>query len=992
MVTRPDPHTFQQVTFPELVWLLESFHFERRISSIHIHHSNRPSHSQFQGVETILQMIQHHIEGHGLSTVAQHLTIDPNGSIWLGRNWNLPPASINGHNGNHMGGPLMIMLIGNFDRGKDRFDSREKTGQTAQRKTTLEVVSLLQEYLKLRPDSVYFASELSKYASSGNGITYGQFKQDLRHARKELKNKRRSTGKLPMPPESNSQLFQRFSSFFSTPPSQSDDLSAELQSNGLNSSRNFNYYINTNEGNTNQRGFLNRKVTREMIAELKPYVINLTEGFFSEDGHMKTSEADVNAIFDEHLVRAIEDLPKAETLHLLFYAHGGLVNEETALLEAYRHREWWQRNHVYPIYFVWETGFLQTLRRVITGGSASRDGSRGTTSDLGVEALARTLGGRQVWHAIKSSAYTATVDPKGGAHYTIEKLKAFLKLHGNRVKLHAVGHSAGAIFHSHFVPEVIKMTGENFNNVQFLAPALSLADFKERMMPKMGKSKGIEKLTIFTMKEHLERNDSTASPLYNRSILYLVSRAVEAKKMTPILGLEESIRDDNELMQVFGIGPQSAGDGEIIWSKSVASEGRSATHATRHVDFNCDRATMTSVLRRIKGLDDNDPLHEYPEENLCSTDRSLEQNIDITPELERLIEDGLLDPIMLINPNSHPSLIMNNTHPLGLGSQVNLNGPAGPLAGGQRRALCIGINQYSSKPLYGCVPDAKLWAETLQKWGFSQPRLLLDQAATRAAILDSINHLIDTSKSGDVVVIQFAGHGIQLPDTNGDEANQDSALDEALCPYDFEQGAYIIDDDIAQIFARIPVGVNVTCFFDCCHSGTNTRFAFGAGITSSVREGERARFLSATESRIERHRHFRAQMGGSRSGNQHGSAHMKQVVFSACRSTEVALEHNNQGDFTRYAIQQLNRSTNTLSNKQFYEMVVDAFGPEPSQNPELDCRPMAKNQLLLAPIMETTGNRTDSFSTGPSSPQYSVQTPTSNYDSVLLTNGTSNGY
>src|SRR5262249_18578889 len=144
--------------------------------------------------------------------------------------------------------------------------------------------------------------------------------------------------------------------------------------------------------------------------------------------------------------------------------------------------------------------------------------------------------------------------------------------------------------------------------------------------------------------------------------------------------------------------------------------------------------------------------------------------------------------------------------------------------GGQRRALCVGINRYRSAPLSGCVADARTWAQTLVQLGFDSPVLLLDEQATRSAMLDSLKNLVTTSVSGDVVVFQYSGHGTTLLDVNGDEVGGDSpGDDEALCPYDYDTGAFIIDDDVAEVFQSIPTGVNVTCFIDCCHSGTISR-------------------------------------------------------------------------------------------------------------------------------------------------------------------------
>ena len=55
-------------------------------------------------------------------------TIAPDGTIWTGRNWNQPPASAAGHNGNRTAGPFMFEMIGDFDHGHDRFEGEQRRG------------------------------------------------------------------------------------------------------------------------------------------------------------------------------------------------------------------------------------------------------------------------------------------------------------------------------------------------------------------------------------------------------------------------------------------------------------------------------------------------------------------------------------------------------------------------------------------------------------------------------------------------------------------------------------------------------------------------------------------------------------------------------------------------------------------------------------------------------------------------------------------------
>jgi hypothetical protein len=209
------------------------------------------------------------------------------------------------------------------------------------------------------------------------------------------------------------------------------------------------------------------------------------------------------------------------------------------------------------------------------------------------------------------------------------------------------------------------------------------------------------------------------------------------------------------------------------------------------------------------------------------------------------------------------------------------------------------------------------------------------------------------SAAGDVVVFQFAGHGTLLPDVDGDETIGPAAgFDQALCPADFASGAFLIDDDVAAVFRTIPDGVNLTCFIDCCHSGTVTRFAVGRSGTPGAGD-RRARYLKADDAMKAAHRRFRAALGTRGAVTSGGPEQMREVLFSACLPSEVAFEANGHGDFTQRAAQILAAGAGTLSNEEFHRRVTEAFGPTPQQHPDLDCAPAVRARGLLQPLVAT---------------------------------------
>ena len=156
-----------------------------------------------------------------------------------------------------------------------------------------------------------------------------------------------------------------------------------------------------------------------------------------------------------------------------------------------------------------------------------------------------------------------------------------------------------------------------------------------------------------------------------------------------------------------------------------------------------------------------------------------------------------------------------------------------------KRALCIGINNYpgTHMDLKGCINDANDWAAELGNRGFGVSKLI-DQDATKAALVAGFKSVIGGAGNGDLVVITFSGHGTYAPDLNGDELD---GLDEALCPYDIQTGGgALIDDEIHALFAARAAGVRLVLISDSCHSGTVTR---AAAADPEADDGPRPRFM-----------------------------------------------------------------------------------------------------------------------------------------------------
>ena len=150
------PEPIRTLTLSQFTLLLDSYVRTpdlRRITAVHLHHTWRPRHADFQGLRTVEAMRRVHMEQSGWSDIAQHLTIDPAGGLWTGRSWNARPASQAGRNGTATEGPFMIEMVGDFDQGQDPFDGLQKAA-------VIEVVATILALAGLGIKALHFHREL----------------------------------------------------------------------------------------------------------------------------------------------------------------------------------------------------------------------------------------------------------------------------------------------------------------------------------------------------------------------------------------------------------------------------------------------------------------------------------------------------------------------------------------------------------------------------------------------------------------------------------------------------------------------------------------------------------------------------------------------------------------------------------------------------------------------------------------------------------------
>ena len=922
------PRPFLELTLEQFESLVEHFPWKRRIAEVHVHHTFRPNHADFAAklpVQSIEGMFRFHTEERGFSDIAQHITIDPRGSIWTGRDWNVAPASATGFNGNSTAGPFMFEMIGNFDNGHDPWTGPQKSA-------AIRVIAKIQSFFGLPPSAFRFHNEMSSKTCPGSAIRRADVLDAVAAAHDDLATERGLlTDAMREAQSAERAAVDRMLRLFGASARGAGIAQGETELPERDMTlRQAEMSAGSRDAFEVSRAGDTAPLTPEDFALLRRHVVNLRMGALSSGGTFETTKEDVQALFAEHLPRFIAERRQqqpAMPLKLVFFAHGGLNDEVESLRNARNRIPFYLSNRCYPVFFVWETGIKETLVdivRQIAGFAQARAVDEAVTgvTDPVLEGVFRP-GGFSMWRNMKRSAELSFM-PRQGGTFLVEELAAFWKRHSAEMEIHAIGHSAGAIFQAHFVNALCQQPSNppiEISTLQYLAPAITIDLFTELVADLVGNR--VKALTEYTMKRDFEIADAVGP--YRKSLLYLVSRSFEDESEMPLLGLEESLRRDPDMTRFFGL--LAAGQkrrAEVLFSRREEGPGHS-TIAIKHGDFDNDRLTMSSVIRRILDVKDDEPIIEFPE-TVSKT---------VLDEARTVGSVSVSAPVPVVAP-------------------VVLAAPAAPAVlvppSGRRKALCVGIDAYDPpNRLAGCVNDANDWAVMLRSLSFEVVTLINREAGWQD-LRNALSSLVTSARAGDALVFQYAGHGTRVNDVDGDE---ESGRDSALCPVDFTAGRLLIDDDIRSIVQQLADGVSLTCFFDCCHSGTITRLAAPSPITP--RGDVRARGLRATLEVEAAHAAFRRGTRGATPARR-GLHDMKEISFTACNDAQTAQEIDGHGQFTIRALGLLKQGPGAMTNRDFHQRVTAAFGDMAvMQTPGLDCAPASATLPLLGGLAARTG-------------------------------------
>ena len=250
-------------------------------------------------------------------------------------------------------------------------------------------------------------------------------------------------------------------------------------------------------------------------------------------------------------------------------------------------------------------------------------------------------------------------------------------------------------------------------------------------------------------------------------------------------------------------------------------------------------------------------------------------------------------------------------------------------------ALLVGIDHYAPTSvlpipsLRGCVNDINAIRDYLQEriannkeseYDLLENRILINETATRQAVIDGFQQHLCNADSDDVVLFYYAGHGSQEPAPEEFWHLEPDHLNETLVCYDSRtiNSRDITDKELGHLIFQVARNnPHIVIILDCCHSGSGTR-DIPQGVRRApleTRERPWSSFL------------FSSEISSSRSLEESVSLlEGKHVILSACRDYQEAKEYRGEngqprGVFSYFLLQVLQRTNGNLTYRELGQIV-----------------------------------------------------------------------
>lgn len=345
-------------------------------------------------------------------------------------------------------------------------------------------------------------------------------------------------------------------------------------------------------------------------------------------------ELNANTAVERVVSKNVRTWARKSSAHrkIMIYAHGGLNSEAASMRRIQGMGRYFLRDEVYPLFITWKTGFGESLFSSLKDVKESIVPERSeaikdawievkerlsAARDYAVEIAARELLIKAIWSEMKENA-SASAEKEGGIN-ELAKYLAGLATEFPDLEIHLVGHSAGSILLGHLL-SLMTRRKQKVASCHLYAPACTL-DFANRFYghPLSKGTFSVDNFYIDMLGDNMERKDHVGTEnltLYGKSLLYLVSRALERNHKTPLLGMEAGwnveLEQANDIWRGFPEIPEEM----RIWlsgpgakaninfhgkTRSTVATAKGKSIPLSHGSFDNDVKMIQTTLTRVLG-------------------------------------------------------------------------------------------------------------------------------------------------------------------------------------------------------------------------------------------------------------------------------------------------------------------------------------------------------------------------------------------------------
>ena len=273
-------------------------------------------------------------------------------------------------------------------------------------------------------------------------------------------------------------------------------------------------------------------------------------------------------------------------------------------------------------------------------------------------------------------------------------------------------------------------------------------------------------------------------------------------------------------------------------------------------------------------------------------------------------------------------------------------------------ALLVGIDHYAPpvSPLQGCVNDIDAIASYLNDRINSEryqlkAQTLLNQAATRQAVIDGFQQHLGQAGANDIVLFYYSGHGSQEAAPLEFWPIEPDRMCETLVCADSRTagGKDLADKELAYLIYQLSQqNPQIIMILDCCHSGSGTREIVPTGFRHSPAD-ERPRkieeFIFADDQSYLSDLLERDRSSTQRNTERRQSGWQipigRHVLLAGCQDSELASEYSNEGElrgaFSYFLVDTLRSSNGSLSYRDLFKRASSLVrGRIKDQSPQLE--------------------------------------------------------